>query len=99
MWTGEVAAAQGTNGLGWRVGSHRDRVHSRVEPLARAVVAPQARMREGQGGRRVEGGRGGADRGERDPPLLRPRALGDAAAGALGPGGALRRGRGDALLP
>src|SRR2546430_888350 len=74
------------------ISPHRERVRPRDEPLARAVVAPQARSGE------VEGGRGGADRGERDPPLLRPRALGDAAAGALGPGGALRRARGHALL-
>src|SRR5437016_7334797 len=88
----EVAAARGAQ-AGRRLDApHLERVRSRDEPLARAVVAPQAR------GGEVEGGRGGADRGERDPPLLRPRALGDAAAGALGPGGALRRARRHALL-
>src|SRR5439155_215632 len=71
--------------------SHRERVRSRDEPLARAVVAEQACDRESEGRRR------GADRRERDPALFRPRALGDAAAGALGPRGALRRARRHAL--
>src|SRR6266478_7859439 len=74
------------------ISSHRERVRSRDEPLARAVVAEQACDRESEGRRR------GADRRERDPALLRPRALGDAAAGALGPRGALRRARRHALL-
>src|SRR2546421_10200347 len=64
----------------------------RDEPLARPLVPAQARHGQDQGAGT------GADRRERDPPLLGPRAVGDAAPRALEPGRALRRARRNALL-
>src|SRR5439155_26120583 len=87
-----VAAARGAQ-AGERLDApHRELVRPGDESLARPLVPVAAR--DGQG----EGERAGADRRERDPPLLGARAVRDAAPRALEPRGALRRARRHAVL-